>query len=71
MTGSVDFHKDMDFWQQDKWLGSFPVKWHVNKDVSNTSLRAISCWRTMNTNLSRAAGYARGMLSSAALYIWL
>ncbi|XP_020588658.1 YTH domain-containing family protein 2-like [Phalaenopsis equestris] len=41
MSGSVDFQKDMDFWQQDKWLGSFPVKWHVVKDVSNTSLRHI------------------------------
>lgn len=41
MIGSVDFHKDMDFWQQDKWLGSFPVKWHIIKDVSNTSLRHI------------------------------
>lgn len=41
MTGPVDFHQDMDFWQQDKWLGSFPVKWHIIKDVSNTSLRHI------------------------------
>lgn len=41
MSGSVDFQKNMDFWQQDKWLGSFPVKWHVIKDVSNTCLRHI------------------------------
>nr|QEX51166.1 YTH domain-containing family protein 2-like isoform X5 [Cymbidium ensifolium] len=41
MTGAVDFQKDMDFWQQDKWLGSFPVKWHIVKDLSNTSLRHI------------------------------
>lgn len=41
MSGSVDFQKDMDFWQQDKWLGSFPVKWHIIKDVPNTSLRHI------------------------------
>ncbi|KAI7744947.1 hypothetical protein M8C21_027068 [Ambrosia artemisiifolia] len=33
MTGRVDFHKDMDFWQQDKWSGSFPVKWHFIKDI--------------------------------------
>ncbi|KAG0470325.1 hypothetical protein HPP92_017025 [Vanilla planifolia] len=41
VTGPVDFQKDMDFWQQDKWLGSFPVKWHIIKDVSNTRLRHI------------------------------
>lgn len=41
MTGPVDFHKDMDFWQQDKWTGSFPVKWHIIKDVPNTNFRHI------------------------------
>ncbi|KAI3505981.1 hypothetical protein L1887_28334 [Cichorium endivia] len=41
MTGHVDFHKDMDFWQQDKWSGSFPVKWHIIKDVSNPHFRHI------------------------------
>lgn len=41
MIGSVDFHKDMDFWQQDKWTGSFPVKWHIIKDVANTNFRHI------------------------------
>ncbi|KAK4759228.1 hypothetical protein SAY87_022359 [Trapa incisa] len=41
MIGPVDFHKDMDFWQQDKWSGSFPVKWHFIKDVQNTSFRHI------------------------------
>ncbi|GMH19785.1 hypothetical protein Nepgr_021626 [Nepenthes gracilis] len=41
MVGAVDFLKDMDFWQQDKWSGSFPVKWHIIKDVPNTSFRHI------------------------------
>ncbi|KAD4385116.1 hypothetical protein E3N88_25284 [Mikania micrantha] len=41
MTGRVDFHKDMDFWQQDKWSGSFPVKWHIIKDVPNPHFRHI------------------------------
>ncbi|XP_050372048.1 YTH domain-containing protein ECT3-like [Argentina anserina] len=41
MVGPVDFNKDMDFWQQDKWSGSFPVKWHIVKDVPNTSARHI------------------------------
>lgn len=41
MVGPVDFNKDMDFWLQDKWTGSFPVKWHIIKDVPNLSFRHI------------------------------
>ncbi|KAM7484926.1 hypothetical protein LguiA_000935 [Lonicera macranthoides] len=41
MTGPVNFHKDMDFWQQDKWCGSFNVKWHIIKDVPNPNFRHI------------------------------
>ncbi|XBI71256.1 hypothetical protein VPH35_065524 [Triticum aestivum] len=41
MVGPVDFHKDMDFWQQDKWSGSFPLKWHLVKDVPNSTFRHI------------------------------
>ena len=41
MIGPVDFNKDMDFWQQDKWSGSFPVKWYIIKDVSNANFRHI------------------------------
>ncbi|XP_052194449.1 YTH domain-containing protein ECT1 [Diospyros lotus] len=41
MVGPVDFNKDMDFWQLDKWNGFFPVKWHIVKDVPNTQLLHI------------------------------
>jgi hypothetical protein len=41
MVGPVDFHKDMDFWCQDKWTGSFPVRWHIVKDVPNYTLQHI------------------------------
>jgi len=41
MIGRVDFDKDMDFWQLDKWNGFFPVKWQIIKDVPNTQLRHI------------------------------
>ncbi|XVE82337.1 hypothetical protein DITRI_Ditri15bG0140200 [Diplodiscus trichospermus] len=41
MIGPVDFQKDMVFWQQDKWSGSFPVKWHIIKDVPNSHFRHI------------------------------
>ncbi|XP_078163927.1 uncharacterized protein LOC144558932 isoform X2 [Carex rostrata] len=41
MVGPVDFGKSMDFWQQDKWTGFFPVKWHIIKDVPNPQFRHI------------------------------
>ncbi|XVF42078.1 hypothetical protein PTKIN_Ptkin01aG0331300 [Pterospermum kingtungense] len=42
MVGPVDFNKTLEYWQQDKWTGCFPVKWHIVKDVPNTSLRHIT-----------------------------
>eukprot|EP01018_Ginkgo_biloba_P026777 Gb_38284 [translate_table: standard] len=42
MVGPVDFNKSVDYWQQDKWSGQFPVKWHIIKDVSNSQLRHIT-----------------------------
>ncbi|KAF8412606.1 hypothetical protein HHK36_000575 [Tetracentron sinense] len=41
MIGPVDFNKNMDFWQQDKWNGFFPVKWHIIKDIPNPQFRHI------------------------------
>ncbi|XP_057781668.1 YTH domain-containing protein ECT3-like [Salvia miltiorrhiza] len=37
MTGPVDFHRDVDFdfRLRDKRSGSFPVKWHIIKDLAN------------------------------------
>ncbi|KAL1569300.1 YTH domain-containing protein ECT4-like [Salvia divinorum] len=42
MVGPVDFNKNVDYWQQDKWIGCFPVKWHVVKDVPNSVLKHIT-----------------------------
>ncbi|KAI7726245.1 hypothetical protein M8C21_008589 [Ambrosia artemisiifolia] len=41
MVGPVDFNKSLDYWQQDKWVGYFPVKWHIVKDVPNSMLKHI------------------------------
>ncbi|KAK6934916.1 YTH domain [Dillenia turbinata] len=41
MVGPVDFNKSCEYWQQDKWTGSFPVKWHIVKDVPNSLLKHI------------------------------
>jgi hypothetical protein len=37
----VDYTRSMPFWEQHKWNGSFPVKWHVIKDLPNSQLRHI------------------------------
>ncbi|CAN0829658.1 YTH domain-containing protein ECT2 [Linum grandiflorum] len=42
MVGPVDFDKTVEYWQQDKWTGCFPVKWHIIKDVPNSTLRHIT-----------------------------
>ncbi|GAB4856144.1 hypothetical protein Ancab_024785 [Ancistrocladus abbreviatus] len=42
MVGRVDFHRSVDYWQQDKWSGSFPLKWHIVKDVPNSLLKHIT-----------------------------
>ncbi|XP_072971630.1 YTH domain-containing protein ECT4-like [Typha angustifolia] len=41
MVGPVDFNKTVEYWQQDKWNGCFPVKWHIVKDVPNNILKHI------------------------------
>ncbi|XP_023739605.1 uncharacterized protein LOC111887664 [Lactuca sativa] len=41
MIGGVDFEKDADYWQQDRWSGQFRVKWHIIKDVPNSRFRHI------------------------------
>ncbi|KAK4793103.1 hypothetical protein SAY86_023538 [Trapa natans] len=41
MVGTVDFDHTVEYWQQDKWKGCFPVKWHLIKDVQNSSLRHV------------------------------
>ncbi|KAK9157701.1 hypothetical protein Scep_004275 [Stephania cephalantha] len=41
MVGPVDFKKNVEYWQQDKWNGCFPLKWHIVKDVPNNMLQHI------------------------------
>ncbi|XP_024980537.1 uncharacterized protein LOC112517364 isoform X2 [Cynara cardunculus var. scolymus] len=55
MIGPVDYEKNMDFWQLDKWNGFFPVKWHIVKDIPNTQLRHI----ILENNDNRPVTYTR------------
>uniref|UniRef100_A0A2P2LNR5 YTH domain-containing family protein n=3 Tax=Rhizophora mucronata TaxID=61149 RepID=A0A2P2LNR5_RHIMU len=42
MVGPVDFSKNVEHWQQDKWTGCFSVKWHIVKDIPNNLLKHIT-----------------------------
>lgn len=55
MIGQLDFNKNMDFWQLDKWNGFFPVKWHIVKDLPNSLLRHI----ILENNENRPVTYSR------------
>ncbi|AQK51210.1 evolutionarily conserved C-terminal region 7 [Zea mays] len=55
MVGPVDFHKDMDFWCQDKWTGCFPVRWHIVKDIPNGFLQHI----TLQNNENKPVTHSR------------
>ncbi|KMT17654.1 hypothetical protein BVRB_2g036020 [Beta vulgaris subsp. vulgaris] len=41
MTGPVDFEKNADYWQQDRWTGQFAVRWHLIKDIPNSKFRHL------------------------------
>ncbi|KAL1217216.1 YTH domain-containing protein ECT3 [Cardamine amara subsp. amara] len=41
MVGPVDFNTSVEYWQQDRWTGHFPVKWLIVKDVPNSLFRHI------------------------------
>ncbi|XP_062226673.1 YTH domain-containing protein ECT3-like isoform X2 [Phragmites australis] len=41
MIGPVNFDKSVDYWQNDRWSGQFPVKWHIVKDAPNNLVRHI------------------------------
>ncbi|CAN8291121.1 unnamed protein product [Cochlearia groenlandica] len=41
MVGPVDFNTSVEYWQQDRWSGHFPVKWLIVKDVPNIFFRHI------------------------------
>ncbi|XP_022748688.1 uncharacterized protein LOC111298199 isoform X2 [Durio zibethinus] len=55
MIGKVDFNKDMDFWQLDKWNGFFSVKWHIIKDIPNKEL----CHIILENNENRPVTFSR------------
>ncbi|KAK6803170.1 hypothetical protein RDI58_000954 [Solanum bulbocastanum] len=44
--------KNVEYWQQDKWIGGFPVKWHIVKDVPNSLLKHITLENNENKHVT-------------------
>ncbi|XP_047323248.1 YTH domain-containing protein ECT1-like [Impatiens glandulifera] len=55
MIGPVDFENNAEYWQQDRWSGQFPVKWHILKDVPNGRFRHI----LVETNENKPVTHSR------------
>ncbi|CAL5069859.1 unnamed protein product [Urochloa decumbens] len=54
MIGPVDFDKSVDYWQNDRWSGQFPVKWHIVKDVPNNLVRHIILGNNENKRVTNS-----------------
>ncbi|KAJ0495244.1 putative YTH domain-containing protein [Helianthus annuus] len=54
MVGPVDFNKSLKYWQQDKWIGYFPVKWHIVKDLPNSLLKHITLENNENKHVTNS-----------------
>ncbi|KAK1356206.1 YTH domain-containing protein [Heracleum sosnowskyi] len=54
MLGHVDFNKSLEYWQQDKWVGCFPVKWHIVKDVPNSMLKHVTLENNENKSVTNS-----------------
>ncbi|TVU18408.1 hypothetical protein EJB05_34504, partial [Eragrostis curvula] len=55
MLGPVDFKKTMDFWEEDKWNGFFPITWHIIKDIPNRLFKHI----VLENNDNRIVTFSR------------
>lgn len=54
MITSVDYNSNSSVWSQDKWKGSFKVKWIYVKDVPNTQLRHIRLENNENKSVTNS-----------------
>lgn len=71
MVGPVDFNKSVEYWQQDKWNGCFPVKWHIVKDVPNSLLKHITLENNENKPVTNSRDTQEVYLTSDThIYIY-
>lgn len=70
MVGPVDFEKSLEYWQQDKWNGCFPVKWHIVKDVPNSLLKHITLDNNENKPVTNSRDTQEVILVLAFVVAW-
>ncbi|XP_057781661.1 YTH domain-containing protein ECT2-like [Salvia miltiorrhiza] len=61
MTGTVDFHRDMDFGLRHKRSGSFPVKWHIIKDLANLNFFKLTILHNNDNRDIQRISWKRGL----------
>lgn len=66
MVGPVDFEKDAGYWQQDRWSGQFPVKWHIVKDVPNNRF----CHILLQNNDNKPVTHSRDSQEVGLTYVF-
>lgn len=54
MMTAVDYNSVSSVWSQDKWKGTFKVKWIYVKDVPNTQLRHIRLENNENKSVTNS-----------------
>lgn len=54
MMTAVDYNSVSSVWSQDKWKGTFKVKWIYVKDVPNTQLRHIRLENNENKSVTHS-----------------
>lgn len=70
MVGPVDFNKSVEYWQQDKWNGCFPVKWHIVKDVPNSLLKHITLENNENKPVTNSRD-TQEVYPTSHIYIYM
>lgn len=70
MVGPVNFEKDAEYWQQDRWSGLFPVKWHIIKDVPNSLFRHILLENNENKPVTHSRDTQEVTVDSFIVYLF-
>ncbi|KAL6008150.1 hypothetical protein ACLOJK_033656 [Asimina triloba] len=71
MVGPVDFNKNVEYWQQDKWNGYFPVKWHIVRDVPNSMLKHITLENNDNKPVTNSRDTQEVIIITSAMILVL
>ena len=57
MESALDYTKKFGCWGQDKWNGTFQIKWTFVKDVPNSALRQVILSNNENKPVTNSRSY--------------